>query len=299
MKENTLLETLRALLGVPLCAIPLSVCKPSKAYLLERDGIPPTGTAIIFAIPYLMTGDVDDPARNVSLYAVPRDYHVYMEELADEALPCLQDLYPSNRFALYADHSPIAEVDAAARGGLGVLGMNGLLLTEEYGSFVFLGEIITDADYTAVTGESAPSFPADPPTCEACGACLRACPGHCTGGERETCLSAITQKKGELTADEAAAVRDGGLIWGCDTCQLVCPRNRRVLEMRIDTPIPFFRESRICRLDSHILDGMTQAEFQARAYSWRGRGVIERNVALLESCANESAREHEQERSPS
>lgn len=298
MKELTMLETLRALLGVPLCAIPLSVCKPTKSYLLERDGIPFTGTAIIFAVPYLMTEDAEDPTRNVSLYAVPRDYHAYMKELASEVISRLQGLYPSHHFALYADHSPIAEVDAAARGGLGVLGMNGLLLTEEYGSFVFIGEIVTDADYATVTGTAVPNFPAEPPTCEACGACIQACPGHCTGGERETCLSAITQKKGELSPAEAEAVRDGGLIWGCDTCQLVCPHNRRVMKMRQDTPIPFFRNHRILRLDKRVLDGMTEAEFQVRAYSWRGRRVIERNIALLESLADNSERDQKQERSP-
>ena len=62
MKTPTMLDTVRSLLGVPACAIPLSVCKPAKTYLLDRAGIPSAGTAILFAVPYLVTADVE--ARN-------------------------------------------------------------------------------------------------------------------------------------------------------------------------------------------------------------------------------------------
>jgi epoxyqueuosine reductase len=276
-----MLDTIRSRLGVPACAIPLSVCKTAKSYLLGRAGIPETGTAILFAVPYAMAEDVSSPCRNLSLYAVPRDYHGYMAELSETVLPSLKALYPDRRFALFADHSPIAEVDAAARAGLGVLGLNGLLLTPDFGSLVFLGELVTDADYEAVTGEPAPDFPQEPPLCEGCGACLKACPMGCGPHERENCLSALTQKKGALTPAEAQAIRKGGLVWGCDTCQLSCPHNTAVLVSKRDTPIPYFREDRILRIDPTVLAEMNDEAFAARAYSWRGRSVIERNAGIL------------------
>lgn len=281
MKTPTMLETVWSLLGVPACAIPLSVCKPAKTYLLERAGIPTTGTAILFAIPYVMTADAEDPDRNLSLYAVPKDYHGYMQELEATVLPSLKALYPDRRFAFFADHSPIREVDAAARAGLGVLGMNGLLLTPEYGSFVFIGELITDADYTSVTGEAIPDFPAEPPVCEGCGLCIKACPTGCRDGSRAGCLSALTQKKGALTPEESAAIIKGGLVWGCDACQLACPHNRAVIEDGRDTPVPYFRKDRLIRADAEALAAMDDAAFKARAYSWRGRAVIERNIRLF------------------
>ena len=281
MKANTMLETIGSLLGTPACAIPLSYCKMAKGYLLDKAGIPVEGTAILFAVPYVMTEDVENPTRNVSLYAVPRDYHGYMQMLSETLLPELVESFPTHRFALFADHSPIREVDAAARAGLGVLGLNGLLITPAYGSFVFLGEIITDADYETVTDRSIPDFPAQPPLCEGCGACLAACPADCGGSEREGCLSALTQKKGALTEDEITAITRGGLVWGCDACQLACPHNRRVIREEVDTPVPYFREGRLIHLDTAVLDAMDDGEFANRAYAWRGRGVIRRNTEIF------------------
>ena len=280
MKALTMLDTIRVLLGVPACAIPLSLCKPAKSYLLERAGIPQTGTAILFAVPYVMTADVHDPSRKLSLYAVPRDYHGYMKEQETVLLPYLRETYPHHSFSLFSDHSPILEVDAAARAGLGVLGRNGLLLTSDYGSLVFLGEILTDADYTAVTGDPMPPFPQDPPTCHGCGACQRACPVElCT----ERCLSALTQKKGELSAEEQAALLAHGCAWGCDRCQEVCPVTLQAKKAgTLYTRIPFFKETALPHVTADLLRHMEDGDFAARAYSWRGRNVILRNLEILE-----------------
>ena len=287
MKATTMLDTLRSLLGVPAYAIPLSVCKPVRLYLLDRVGIPMTGTALLFAIPYVMTDDVEAEGRNLSLYAVPRDYHGYVKELESTVLPSLREMYPHNRFAFFADHSPIAEVDAAARAGMGVLGLNGLLITPEYGSFLFIGELVTDLDYESVTGAPVPDFPAAPPTCEECGLCLAACPMGCPSEDKTNCLSALTQKKGELTADEQAAIIAGGLVWGCDACQLACPHNQRVIATQADTPIPYFRTDRLIRADEAVLNAMDTEAFASRAYSWRGRPVILRNIRLLDPTHQE------------
>lgn len=283
MKVNTMLETITSLLGRPACAIPLSFCRSAKSYLLERAGIPFTGTAILFTVPYLMAADVEKAERNLSLYAVSRDYHGYMQMLARELLPVLAERYPDHAFSLFADHSPICEVDAAARAGLGVVGANGLLITPDFGSFVFIGEVVTNADYEAVTGELCPDFPQRPPVCQGCGACLEACPTGCVAGtDRRSCLSALTQKKGRLTEEEADRIRRGGLVWGCDACQLACPHNQRVIQGGTDTPIPYFKAERLLQVDTEILDGMDEEAFASRAYAWRGRAVIRRNAELWE-----------------
>ena len=257
--------------GIRLCApIPLSACRILRPYLLERAGIG-DGTAFLFAVPYYTT-ECDDPARNISAYAVSRDYHAFFGALFDEILPILRVQFPQNRFAGFTDHSPIAEVEAAVRAGLGVRGCNRLLLTEAYASYVFLGEIVTDASVDCVLHE--------PRTCTQCGACKSSCPVALNG---EACLSALTQKKGELTAEEAKALLANGMIWGCDRCQESCPVTRRAKAAgSIYTPIAFFKEHALPHLTANAVEEMSNEAFAARAYSWRGRKTILRNLHLFQ-----------------
>ena len=250
--------------------IPISECSVRKSYLLERAGIT-DGTAILFAIPYL-TPEANAEGRNLSRYAVSRDYHLFASALFDELLPLLRERYPGHRFAAFADHSPIDEVSAASRAGLGCIGSNHLLITPKYASFIFLGEIFTDAILPCEIHEIT--------HCRDCGRCQAVCPAK----DGRDCLSALTQKKGELTAEEEAYLLEYGSAWGCDLCQEVCPHAiRAIAEQTAYTSIPFFKEQQIACLTSEALTKMTDPEFSERAYAWRGRPTIQRNLLLLES----------------
>jgi epoxyqueuosine reductase len=266
-----IIADLLAARGISLCApISLSDCRVTRAYLLEREGIT-GGTAFLFAVPYYTT-KCEDRARNISAYAVSADYHLFFAELFAEILPILRESFPENRFAGFTDHSPIAEAEAAVRAGLGFFGCNHLFLTEAYSSYVFLGEIVTDAVIEAPIREIA--------TCTACGACRRACPVELSV---EGCLSALTQKKGALSDEEARAVLANGSLWGCDRCQEACPITKRAKECgSIYTAIPFFEETALPHLTAETINGMSEEDFKKRAYSWRGRGVILRNLELFE-----------------
>lgn len=267
-----MLDVIEALLAEEQLTLfaPLSLedCRVLRPYLLERAGIR-TGTAVILAVPYAVPAE----ERNVSAYAVSRDYHLYFRELFDRLLPRLRERFPEHRFVGFADHSPIDEIHAAARAGLGVIGDNGLLLTEKYSSYIFLGEIITDAVIPAHAREIG--------TCHHCGACKRACPVVLNKGE---CLSALTQKKGELTEEERAQLAAHPLVWGCDICQEVCPYTRAAkANSTLYGAPPFFREKTIPVLTVETLDAMTEEEFRERAYAWRGRAVIRRNLLNQET----------------
>lgn len=254
-------------------SIPLSSCHIIKPYLLERTGIG-NGSVVLFAVPYLTEAGMAQD-RNLSAYAVPRDYHGFFKQLFDELLPLLSSKFPNARFAGFADHSPIAEIDAASRAGLGVIGKNNLLLTPKYSSYVFLGEIVTDILLDCSAKE--------PAYCEDCGACTAACPkGTC--GE---CLSALTQKKGELREAEKEVLIRHGSVWGCDLCQEVCPHTKRAIASKsIFSPIPYFRESNLAHLTQADLDAMSDVELASRAYAWRGRETIGRNLMLIENEKN-------------
>lgn len=254
--------------------LPLSACRITRAYLLERAGIT-DGTVFLFAIPYF-TKACADTERNLSAYAVSRNYHLFFEELYGELLPALKNAFPENRFAGFSDHSPIVEVEAAARAGLGVIGQNHLLLTEKYSSYIFLGEIVTDAQIPCEVGTVG--------VCEGCGACQKKCPMESLG----TCLSELTQRKGELNEEDAGAILRYGTVWGCDICQEVCPHTRRALrEGTIFSPVPFFITQTISRLTLEILDSMSDEELATRAFGWRKRETIRRNL-LIENAGKQA-----------
>ncbi len=222
--------------------------------------------AVIAIFPYR----TEDAAGNLCLYARLPDYHTVVGARLQCACDALSAAFPASRFAAAVDASPLCEAAAAVHAGLGTRGVNGLLITPEFGSYVFIGAILTDLPLPA---RSAPDR-----GCLGCGACLRACPTGALGAEgvdETRCLSAITQKKGELSEAEQAAVRQGGLVWGCDVCQTVCPMNRCAKP----TDLPEFI--------SDVHPNLTLADLEnaswlsGRACGWRGRGPLERNLRLL------------------
>lgn len=266
MRITGLFEKERIEYVAALDITPADIRRPD---LIERRGIgaDEIKCALVFLMPYY----VDDGGGNVSLYARPRDYHAYTAELFPRLEAALTNEF-GGRFFGFSDKSPIEETEAALRAGLAVRGDSYVIINEKYGSFVFIGELLTDVPAAAMGLDGTPKEICE---CLHCGACRRACPMK-NGRE---CLSAVTQKKGELTDDEKAYIIENGTVWGCDICQTVCPMNKNTA----DTPIPFFRENRIPRLDGKTLEQMTDEEFSLRAFSWRGKKTIARNVALFEN----------------
>lgn len=264
------------LLGV----LPLNACIVRKPYLLTRENFDVSQAekvfVQIFAVPYL-SPETDSHTRNLSAYAVSRDYHLFFAQLYDQLLNRLKADFPEHKFAAFVDHSPIDEIQAAVDAGLGVRGKNHLLLTNRYSSYVFLGEIITTLPLTPTFS----SLPLELRICHHCDACVKACPMTTEGGE---CRSALTQKKGTLSAQETEQLSRFGSVWGCDICQEVCPYTTSARRRgTIYTQIPFFRDQTIPHLTRSLLDEMSDEDFAARAFAWRGREVIRRNLLLKET----------------
>ena len=244
--------------------IPIKKCKIINQSLFERK----TGFAnnvIVFLIPYRTK---HPEKHNISLYAAAKDYHIYANTLFDKICPRLEADFEGYIFRGMCDHSPIDETLAAASVGLGLIGDNRRLINDEYGSYVFIAEIYTDAMIES-------SDIADPLGCISCGKCKDACPIAFKG----ECLSAITQKKGELNESEANLMRKHKVLWGCDKCQEVCPLNVG----KDFTSIEYFNSDLIYDLDEEQLSEMSDDAFAERAFSWRGRKTIERNIKILQS----------------
>ena len=250
--------------------VPIDRCHISRPYKLRAfEGTDPSRLGvIIIAIPYYS----HIGSLNISRYAAARDYHAFCDGLFDDLIPKLAEKFSPYRFCGFADNSPIFERDAAALAGLGVIGDNRMLITEKYSSYVFLAEIITD--YPIPISDTY-----EIKYCEHCGKCQSACPMVEVG----ECLSAITQKKGQLCENERAAILKYGSAWGCDICQDVCPHTQSAIGSgSIYTPVKFFTENLTPKLTTQSLQDMSDEEFSHRAYSWRGREVIMRNLKLFE-----------------
>lgn len=242
-------------------------CTVTAERIMKREGFVPM-SVIVYLLPYY-AGE----AENLSVYAASLDYHKKLGEIGEGLIARLKATRPDLGAKSYGDHSPIDEVTAAASLGLGVLGEHTLLINPEYGSYVFIGDVITDIPPEELGAEK----PSERERCISCGACAKVCPSGILRGECDACLSGITQRKGELTEDEIAMMMRVGTVWGCDECQRVCPMNKGARPTELD----YFYEDRITRLDKEALDGMTDEELKGRAFGWRGRGVLLRNLAYL------------------
>lgn len=254
--------------GVEFCAaVPFEKCaviNERKLGALKKSLTP--RSVIVFLAPYYC----GEEKRNISKYAVSRDYHLFMRGLFDAACPALSEKY-GGRFVGMADSAPINEVKAAVYAGLGMRGDNGMLINEKYGAYVFIGAIYTDVEFDDEGDKTR--------GCIHCGKCRAACPMK----DGRECLSAVTQKKGELTDEEKAYILEYGSAWGCDICADVCPYSKNAVKNGVKTPIEFFYKDRTPYLTADVINGMTDEEFKSRAYAWRGKATVERNLSLLHS----------------
>ena len=200
----------------------------------------------------------EERPHHISRYAAVPDYHGVCGRYLEKAAAALQAAFPQNQFIWFLDNSPIPEVYAAACAGLGLAGENGLLINHRFGSWCFIGEVVTDL---AVPCQNKPE------KCPSCGDCKKACP---RGDYGTDCLSAVSQQKRALTLAEETALRENGLIWGCDLCAEACPLNRGV-EL---APLPEF----VAGYREDYREGET---IEGRAYAWRGEKPVRRNAAIV------------------
>lgn len=237
-------------------------------------GIPEIGfskNAVVALFPYFVKGE----EGNLSLYARGIDYHTVAEGLLKRLANALVTM-GATKTLIHVDKGRLDDRKAAYDAGLGFWGMNSMLISPKYGSYFFIGQIVHDLDIE-------PDLPMDM-ECISCGRCERECPNGAIKGSKadeSKCLSAITQKRGELYAAEQALIIKNGLCWGCDVCQNVCPHNRG-LETNA---MPEFLKERITSLSKGDIEGLSNKEFKEKygkyAFSWRGKNVLLRNLEIL------------------
>jgi len=162
----------------------------------------------------------------VSAHARGRDYHVVMKKRLKRIAAFLKERGHTARS--FTDSAPVMEKVLAVRAGLGFAGKNSLLCHPRFGSWVFIGGLLTDADIEP----SIPYPPARSP-CNSCRLCVDACPTRAldTPGvlRADRCLAYWTiESRCEFPSEIRANL--SSRLFGCDLCQQVCPMNRDAAE---------------------------------------------------------------------
>ncbi len=156
-----------------------------------------------------------------SIYVHGRDYHDVMDEMLARFERRLKEQYPEMRSVACADIRPVSDRAMAIRAGIGWLGKNSSVISPRFGSWIFLGELVTDLDLRP-----------DRPLTTLCGNCTR-CIDSCPTGaldepfvvDARKCISYLTiEERGEIP--DRLGRRLGVNVYGCDRCQSVCPFNK-------------------------------------------------------------------------
>ncbi|WP_276917064.1 tRNA epoxyqueuosine(34) reductase QueG [Aneurinibacillus aneurinilyticus] len=203
------------------------------------------------------------------------DYHHVLRDRLQKLERFLHERVPEIKTEIMVDTGALSDRAVAERAGLGWVGKNTSLITKEFGSWVYLGEMLTSVP-----------FPPDQSIEEECGECticIDSCPTGAIvqGGQLDStrCVAFLTQVKDEIPEEFRSAI--GNRLYGCDTCQQVCPKNRKInfTHHREFTP-----DSDAAKPLLKPLLTISKKEFASRfgrsSGSWRGKKPIQRNAIL-------------------
>ncbi|MBA9088130.1 epoxyqueuosine reductase [Fontibacillus solani] len=204
-----------------------------------------------------------------------QDYHHVLRAAMAKLEEFILSRVPEARLVNMVDTGALVDRAVAERAGIGFSGKNCAIISPKWGSWIYLGELITNIPFSP-----------DTPVTEGCGECtkcLDACPTGALIGpgqlNAQRCISFLTQTKGFL--EEEFMLKIGNRLYGCDTCQIVCPKNkgkswnhRPELQPEPEVAKPLLLP---------LLD-MSNREFKetfgSSAASWRGKKPMQRNAVI-------------------
>ncbi|GAC1388687.1 MAG: tRNA epoxyqueuosine(34) reductase QueG [Vulcanimicrobiaceae bacterium] len=234
-------------------------------------------SVICVAVPYATASPPRPPLTGrVSNYAWSADYHRRMRTLLADLASVIEEAAGPGSTAIACDTAPLAERAFAARAGLGWIGKHTNVINPELGSFIFLGEIVTQV-----------AFDEDPELKKSCGSCTRcvdSCPTRALRGDytidATRCIADLTQRTDSIPRNLRVMI--GDWVWGCDICQLVCPPTM-LASPRVDpvnAPVdPDLARPSLQQL-LQLRSGAFKRTYRASAMGWRGAAVLRRNAAV-------------------
>ena len=208
------------------------------------------------------------------------DYHYVLKDKLDRLAKGIEELTADFEYKGMVDTGALVDTAVARRAGIGFIGKNGLVISKEFGSYMFLGELITNLDIE-------PDQPVDY-DCGDCNRCVTACPTSCLIGDgtmnAKRCLSFQTQDKGIMDLEFRKKIKT--VIYGCDICQICCPYNKG-----LDNPLATEIDPELAHPELlpflELSNGQFKEKFGHIAGSWRGKNILQRNAIIALANAND------------
>lgn len=203
------------------------------------------------------------------------DYHLVLKDMLTELEAFILTLVPEAKLKSMVDTGELSDRAVSERAGIGWSGKNTMIITEEFGSYVYLGEMITNIPFI-------PDTPMED-QCGECRLCMDVCP---TGAlvqpgqlNAQRCIAFLTQTKNPVPLEFRDKI--GNRIYGCDTCQTVCPKNRQKYNQHQKA---FEPDGELVKPLLKPLLRLSNRQFKERfghmSGSWRGKNPIQRNALI-------------------
>jgi epoxyqueuosine reductase len=246
-----------------------------------RKLVPGAKSVITLLMNYFPSEKQDADSPGIAKYAFGQDYHTVIREKLQELMTAIQTNIGEVNGRGFVDSAPVLERTWALRSGAGWIGKNGNLINKQQGSFFFIATLITDL-------ELACDAPFAKDYCGTCRKCIDACPTDAILDNKvidaSRCISYFTiELKDALLPDEMKGKFENWMF-GCDTCQDVCPWNRfsQPHQEPAFTPIP-----EILHFGTREWEALSEEAFQQifrdsplKRTKFRG---IRRNLHFLQS----------------
>lgn len=202
------------------------------------------------------------------------DYHNVLKNKMEYLVSRMKEKIEFD-YKYFVDTGPLIDREVAKKAGLGYYGKNSSIINPEYGSLIFLGYIVTNLDL-----DPSKELKAD---CGSCSICIDNCPTRALGEnnhiEYRRCISYLSQTKDYI--EEELREKMGNNIYGCDLCQSVCPKNKRVKKSKNTEFIPLNTGKFLdIREILEISNKDFNSKYRSHSFSWRGKSIIKRNAII-------------------
>jgi len=205
-----------------------------------------------------------------SFYTFGEDYHRAMKK---RIKAICDDLGYKTSYGV--DNHPLDERLMASLSGIGFLGKNQLIISQTYGSYIFLAYVLIDHPYEDLHQVTIDNH------CGTCRQCIDACPTNALselGYDMEKCMSFYNQEKIPLSTKQ---MKDNYALFGCDICQLVCPKNLGKGKI-VHQAFELNGNEKVAIED---IFNLTKKAFNQKyhypAYMWKGKTLLMRNAAMM------------------